>query len=138
VTCRERAGQVRDRYDEILAAGAGVTAIGTGGRRYAKAFIEDESVPFAVLLDEDATAADIVGTGTLGVSAIVKPGAWAAGVRSTMGGHRQRKVGRRPRQLGATLIIAPGDDLLYEDFEEYAGDHADIDEILAVLSGIDG
>jgi peroxiredoxin len=138
VTCRERAGQVRDRYDEILATGAGVTAIGTGGRRYAQAFIEDESVPFAVLLDEDGTAAEIVGTGTLGIGALAKPGAWAAGARSTLGGHRQRKTGRRPRQLGATLVIAPGDDLLYAEFEEYAGDHADIDEILAVLNGIDG
>lgn len=133
MTCRERAGQVRDRYHEFLEAGAGVTAIGTGGRRYAKAFTEDERVPFPVLLDEDGSAADIVGTNSIGVTSLLKPSVYAAGLRSVVGGHRQRKTGRRPTQLGATLVIGPGEELLYEDFEDYAGDHADIDEVLAVL-----
>jgi len=133
MTCRERAGQVRDRYDDFVAAGAGVTAIGTGGRRYAKAFIREEQVPFPVLLDEDGVAADIVETKTLGVRAMLKPSAYLAGVRSVAKGHRQRKTGRRPTQLGATLVIGPGDELLYEDYEDFAGDHADIDEVLAAL-----
>ncbi len=111
-----------------------MTAVGTGGKRYAKAFIEDESVPFPVLLDEDGSAAEIVGTNSLGAGALLKPSAYAAGLRSLTGGHRQHKTGRRPMQLGATLVIGPGDQLLYEDFEDYAGDHADLDEVLAVLS----
>ncbi|MGI9648229.1 MAG: peroxiredoxin-like family protein [Acidimicrobiia bacterium] len=135
MTCRERAGQVRDRYEEFLAAGAGVTAIGTGGKQYAMAFIEDEGVPFPVLLDEDGSAADIVGTNSLGVTAALRPSAYTAGLRSVAKGHRQRKLGRRPTQLGATLVIGPGEVLLYEDYEEYAGDHADIDEVLAAVSG---
>jgi hypothetical protein len=49
-------------------------------------------------------------------------------------GHRQRKTGRRPTQLGATLVIGPGDELLYEDYEDFAGDHADLDAVLAVLN----
>ncbi len=133
MTCRQRAGQVGDRYEEILEAGAGVTAIGTGGKRYAKAFIEDEQVPFPVLLDEDGAAADIVGTRSLGVRSLLKPTAYMAGLRSVAGGHRQHKTGRRPTQLGATLVIGPGDELLYEDYEDFAGDHADIDEVLTAL-----
>jgi len=57
-----------------------------------------------------------------------------AGVRATIKGNRQHKTGRRPMQLGATLVIGPGDELLYEDYEEFAGDHADLDEVLAVLA----
>lgn len=111
-----------------------MTAIGTGGKRYAMAFIEDEDVPFAVLLDEDGSAAEIVGAKSLGVGAALKPSAYTAGLRSVASGHRQHKTGRRPRQLGATLLIGPGNQLLYEDYEDYAGDHADIDEVLAVLA----
>ena len=111
----------------------GVTAIGTGGKRYAKAFIEDEEVPFPVLLDEDGTAADIVGTNSFGAGTLLRPGQYVAGLRSLTGGHRQRNAGRRPTQLGATLVIGPGDELLYEDFEDFAGDHADIDDVLAAL-----
>ena len=133
MTCRERAGQVRDRYEEFVEAGGGVTAIGTGGKRYARAFIEAEDVPFPVLLDEDGAAADIVGTKTLGVGVMLKPSAYVAGLRSVAKGHRQRKTGRRPTQLGATLVIGPGNQLLYEDYEDFAGDHADIDRVLASL-----
>ncbi len=133
MTCRERAGQVRERYDEFLAAGVGVTAIGTGGKRYAQAFIEDESVPFGVLLDEDGEAARIVETNSLKASSFIRPDALLAGGRSLFGGHQQHKTGARPMQLGATLVLGPGDELLYIDRESYAGDHADLDEVLAVV-----
>ena len=86
-----------------------------------------------MLLDEEGSAAEIVGTGTLGAASLLKPSQVAAGFRSFAKGHRQQKTGRRPMQLGATIVMAPGDEILYEDFEEYAGDHADIDEVLAVL-----
>ncbi len=111
-----------------------MVAIGTGGKRYAKAFMEDEQVPFDVLLDEDGSAAEIVGTGTLGMLDLVRPGQVRAGLRATLTGKRQHNPGRRWQQLGATLVIGPGDELLYEDFEDFAGDHADLDEVLAVLT----
>mgnify|MGYP001811667801 FL=1 len=126
---------MRDRYEEILAAGAGVTAIGTGGRRYATAFIEDEEVPFPVLLDEDGTAAEIAGTGKLGLGAMVSPRAVLAAAKTASKGHRQQKTGRRPFQLGATLVIGPGDVVRYSDYEDFAGDHADIDEVLEAIGG---
>ncbi|MEN8238004.1 MAG: AhpC/TSA family protein [Actinomycetota bacterium] len=133
MTCRERAGQVRDRYDEFLDDGIGVTAIGTGGKRYAQAFIEDESVPFAVLLDSDGEAARIVEMNSLKATTFISPGAWAAAGRSLLGGNRQHKTGPRPMQLGATLVIGPGDELLYLDKESFAGDHADLDEVFAAV-----
>ncbi len=90
-------------------------------------------MPFPVLLDEDGAAAEIVGTNTLGVGTLVRPRAVAAGVRSLAGGHRQKRTGRRPLQLGATLVIGPGNELRYADYEDFAGDHADLDAVLAVL-----
>ena len=112
-----------------------MTAIGTGGRRYALAFIEDERVPFPVLLDEEGTAAEIAGTNTLGAGSVFSPAAWSAGFRSFKGGSRQQRTGRRPFQLGATLVVGPGNVLRYADFEDHAGDHADLDQVLAVLDG---
>jgi hypothetical protein len=90
-------------------------------------------VPFDVLLDEDGEAADIVEMNSLGASALIRPNAWLAGARSLAGGNRQHNMGRRPTQLGATIVMAPGDDVLYVDRESFAGDHADLDEVLAVL-----
>lgn len=111
-----------------------MVAIGTGGRNYAKAFIEDEQVPFDVLLDEDGAVAEHASMNKLGVRSLTSPAAIKSGLRSRAAGHKQRKAGRRPMQLGATLVVSPGDVLLYSDYEDHAGDHADIDEILAVLN----
>lgn len=111
-----------------------VTAVGTGGKRYAKAFIEDEGFPFPVLLDEDGTAAEIIETNTIGFTTYLSPTAVGAGLKSFARGHRQKKTGRRPLQLGATLVIGPGNELLYADYEDHAGDHADLDEVLAAAS----
>jgi AhpC/TSA antioxidant enzyme len=108
--------------------------VGTGGKRYAMAFIEDESVPFEVLLDEDGSAAEIVGTKKTSLLKLAGPRQIAAGVRATVAGNRQHNAGRRPYQLGATLVIAPGNNLLYSDFEDYAGDHADLGEVMAILA----
>lgn len=91
-------------------------------------------MPFDVLLDEDGAAARIVGTGTIGATTLFKPGQLAAGWRSFSSGHRQTSTGRRPMQLGATIVIAPDGTILYEDYEDYAGDHADIDEVIAALA----
>jgi hypothetical protein len=92
-------------------------------------------VPFDVLLDEDGEAADIVETNSLDATTLIKPNAWLAGARSLAGGNRQHKTGRRPTQLGATIVVAPGDEILYIDRESFAGDHANLDEVLAVLEG---
>lgn len=89
-----------------------------------------------MLLDEEGTAAEIAGTNTLGVGSVLSPAAWAAGFRSFKGGHRQERTGQRPFQLGATLVVGPGNVVRYADYEDHAGDHADLDEVLGVLNGI--
>ena len=93
-------------------------------------------MPFDVLLDEEGVAADIVEMNNIGATSLIRPDAWLAGARSLVGGNRQRSLGRRPTQLGATLVMAPGDELLYMDKESFAGDHADLDEVLEGLSGL--
>lgn len=108
----------------------GVTAIGTGGRRYARAFVVEEMFPFPVLIDEEAAAASIVGTRSIGVGTMVRPAAIRAAGKALLSGNRQHKTGARPLQLGATIVIGPDDRVLFADFEEFAGDHADLDLVL--------
>lgn len=86
-----------------------------------------------MLLDEDGTAAEIAGTKTLGAASLLNPRQIGAGIRSTLKGHRQHNAGRRPFQLGATFVIGPGDVVRYADYEDFAGDHADLDEVIAAI-----
>lgn len=86
-----------------------------------------------MLLDEDGVAAEIAGTNTMSAGSLLSPRQIGAGIRSVLKGKRQRNSGRRPFQLGATFVIGPGNVLKYADYEDFAGDHADLDEIITAI-----
>ncbi len=90
-------------------------------------------MPFEVLLDEDGSAARVAGAKKTSMLKLAMPGQLIAGVRARSAGNKQHNTGRRPFQLGATLVIAPGNKLVYSDFEDFAGDHADLDEVLKAI-----
>jgi len=125
---------LRRHYDEIRAHGAEVVAVGTGNRRYAAAFVADESIPFPVLVDDDAVAAHAASVRKVNPFALLLDprsvrGAWHA----HRTGYRIGKSGRRVNQLGATFVIGPGPRLAYEHLDRHTADHAPLDEVLAAL-----
>jgi hypothetical protein len=86
-----------------------------------------------VLLDEDGSAAEIAGTNKTSMLKLARPSQLIAGARARSTGNKQRNAGRRPFQLGATLVIGPVDKLIYSDFEDFAGDHANLDDVLGAV-----
>lgn len=110
-------------------------AIGTGDARYARAFIDDEEIPFPVVIDGDGDAAEIAAVGRGGVLQLAGPKTVAGALKATAAGHRQHRTGKRPRQLGATFVIGPGDVLTYEHLDGDVSDHAPFEEIMAALGG---
>ena len=60
-----------------------------------------------------------------------------AALRARSAGHRQRKTAGDPWQLGGTLVVAPGDRLLYAWRNRTAYDDAPIAEVLAALRHAD-
>lgn len=124
---------MRGHEEEINAKGAGLVAIGTGDRRYAQAFVDDEQITFPVLLDEDGTAAEVAEVGRGGWMQLAGPATMPGALRATAAGHRQRRTGKRPRQLGATFVLGPGTVVRYEHLDGDVSDHAPIEEILGAL-----
>ena len=131
--CRIHAAQLRRKVDDIRAAGAELIAIGTGDARYADAFIRQEKVNFPVLLDEDGAAAEAAALKHGGALQLAGPRSIMAAAKGYATGHFQHRIGRRPRQLGATFVLGPGDVVRYEHVDDDVTDHAPIDEILAAL-----
>jgi len=125
---------LRGRYGDITASGAELVAVGTGDARYARAFVEQESVPFPVLVDDDGEAARIASLGRLTTAQLLSPSGWARTVRTWRSGHRIRKAGKRVMQLGATFVVGPGSRLRYEHLDADPSDHAPLDEVLAAVS----
>lgn len=131
--CRATAAQLRRDEDEIRRRGARLVAIGTGDARYARAFIADEDIDFLVLLDEDGAAADAARVRRGGAWALVGPRSIGHGALAFARGHRQRKTGKRPTQLGATFVIAPGGTVLYEHLSRDVADRTPTGDVLDAL-----
>lgn len=126
---------MRGSEEEINAKGARIVAIGTGDRRYAQAFIDDEQIPFLVLVDDDGTAADAAELKKGGWMQLAGPATMPGALKAAAAGHRQHRTGKRPRQLGATFVIGPGDVVRYEHIDADVSDHAPVEEILEALDG---
>jgi peroxiredoxin len=124
---------LRAHYGEITGLGADVVAIGTGNERYAAAFIREENIPFTVLVDDDARAADAASLRSVGWLAMLHPRTWRATVETWRRGHRVHKAGARVTQLGATFVLGRGDRVRYEHLDRDSTDHAPVAEVLAAL-----
>ena len=127
---------MRGSYAKITALGGDVVAVGTGQSWYARAFVEEEQIPFLVLLDEDGEAAEAAAVRRASLGELVGPRVAVAATRAFASGHRQRKSGKRPYQLGATFVVGPGDAVHYEHVDANAGDHAPVADVLAVVERV--
>ncbi|HUR49523.1 MAG TPA: peroxiredoxin-like family protein [Acidimicrobiales bacterium] len=131
--CREAAAQLRRHQSEIEEEGAGIVAIGTGNRQFAAAFVRDEAIRFPVLIDDRAEAAKAIELGRTSALGLLRPSVIAGRRRAAAAGHSQKRLGERPMQLGATLVIGRGGEVLYSHMDSDVADHAPIEDVLAAL-----
>jgi peroxiredoxin len=126
---------LRDTYDEITSRGAEVVAVGTGDRRYAEAFVQDERIPFPVLVDDAAAAANAAAVKKVNFATLLfDPRSVGGARRAHRAGYRVRKSGKRVNQLGATFVLGPGPHVRYEHVDAHTADHAPISDVLAALT----
>lgn len=113
--------------------GCEVVAVGTGDVAYARDFVEQESIPFPVLVDDDGAAAKAASVPVASFLGLFHPRTWGP-TRETYGrGYRVHAAGKRVTQLGASFVIAPGPELVYEHLDRDSTDHAPIDALLAAI-----
>jgi peroxiredoxin len=125
---------LREHYDEIRGLGAEVVAVGTAHRGYAADFVEQEGIPFPVLVDDHAHAATAAALRRVNPFRLLfDPRSLGGARRAHRAGHRLAKPGKRTNQLGATFVLGPGGRVRYEHVDEHTADHAPVDEVLAAL-----
>ena len=125
---------MRDHYDEIKGLGGGVIAIGTGSVKYAASFVEDEHVPFPVLVDDHSHAAKAAQVKRVNFKTLLFDKRSREGAKAAhAAGHRIHWPGKRTNQLGATFVLAPGNVVAYEHIDEHTADHAPLDDVIAAL-----
>lgn len=124
---------MRERNDEVNARGGAIVAIGTGNQRYAQAFVSDEHIPYLVLVDDDAAAAAAATVRTIGWFSLLHPRTWKATRETRKRGYRVHKAGARVRQIGATFVLGPGNQVRYSHLDADSTDHAPLGDVLAAL-----
>jgi peroxiredoxin len=117
----------------ILAAGAEIVAIGTGNAKHARHFVDEERIPFPVLVDDDASAARAASVKRGGTWNVLGPKTYGASIRTWRRGHKIHMAGKRVFQLGATFVLGPGDAVRYEHIDQTTVDHAPLEEVFEVL-----
>jgi peroxiredoxin len=127
---------LREHYQDITDSKAEVVAVGTGDERYAKAFVEEERVPFPVLVDDGGEAADAASVRTISfLQLLFDPRALRGSRRAYSGGFRIHRSGKRVTQLGATYVIGPRSTVRYEHIDEHSADHAPLADVLRSVTG---
>ena len=124
---------MREHNDEINNLGASIVAVGTGDQRYAEAFVREEQIPFLVLVDDDAAAAEAASLRTLNWFQLLHPRTWKATRDTSKRGHHVHRSGKRVKQIGATFVIGAGDRIRYEHMDADSTDHAPVDDVIASL-----
>lgn len=125
---------MRDHEQEIERAGAAVAAIGLGDRDYARAFRDQTGIGFPLLVDEDRQAYRAAGLHSASLLHLLRRDNFRARARAKAAGHRQRRLGKDPFQLGASFVFGPGDRDLYVHLSETFGDNAPVGELIDALA----
>ncbi len=126
---------MRDRLQEIRAAGARLAIVGNGSAEFARAFREDLSLPDDVELLVDPELRSYRAAGMRrGRAELLSPRLASNALRAFRAGFRQGAVQGDPFQLGGLLVIRPDGALAYRHVSREAGDHAPLGDVVAALA----
>jgi NAD(P)-dependent dehydrogenase (short-subunit alcohol dehydrogenase family) len=126
---------LRDRFREIEARGAGLAIVGNGNAAFAAAFREDVELPpeVTLLVDPELRAYRAAGL-RRGRVEVLSPRLALNGLRAFRAGFRQTGVEGDPWQLGGAFVLRPDGACTFRQASREAGDHADLDRVLAALA----
>ena len=123
---------MRDAYSEIKKRDVRLVVIGNGQPWQAKAFREDEDIPFELWVDPEMKAYRAAGL-RRGLFHTLSLRSFGHAWRAMRSGFRQTRVQGDPWQLGGAFIITPAGETVYEQVSREAGDHASIPDMMGVL-----
>ena len=126
---------MRDHENEFSRAGARFAAIGLGAARYARAFREETGITFPLFVDDDRKAFRAAELRKGSLLHLLRRDNFAARKQAKAAGHKQHRLGEHPFQLGASLVLAPGNVDRYVHLSKTFGDNADPAAPLEAVGG---
>jgi hypothetical protein len=124
---------LREHEQKFRDKGAGIAAIGLGGMDYARAFQQETSITFPLLIDEQLQAYRAAELGKASLLHLLRKDNAAARKRAKTAGHRQHKLGKDPFQLGGSFVFGPGNVDRFAHISQTFGDNASMADLLAAI-----
>ncbi len=126
--------QLHRAREEFEAAGAKLVLIGQATPRQAAAFRRKTKVELTVLADEQRRTYKLAGFPRANVGQLLGPRSVISGVRhGARSGVMQGRIVGDAAQLGGAMVIGPGDEVLFEQRSEHAGDTIEPADLLAAV-----
>ena len=132
ILCRHYAGALRDFYGDFEALGAKLVAVGTGGRQYAREFIDERKIPYLVLVDKTMATHEVIHIKEGPWWGVFRPRVLWAALKALFAGNFQGKTGPNPFKYGAAHVIGPGGELVYAWVNDDYHDNAPVQTLLEV------
>jgi hypothetical protein len=124
---------LRDYAPQIREKGARLAAIGLGDAQYARHFREDTGIDFPLLIDADRKAYQAAGLHSANLLHLLRRDNAQARKRASAAGHRQRRLGKNPFQLGGSFVFGPGNTDRFVHVSQTFGDNAAPNDLLAAI-----
>jgi peroxiredoxin len=119
-------GRIRELSAELV-------AVGNGTPWHAAAFRDEAGIDFPLLVCPGLEAYRAAGLKRTYTGALHWR-TWRRGLEATRKGFRQSRTRGDAWQLGGTLVVAPGDRILFEHRARDPSDHPDPEAVLAALA----
>lgn len=136
IFCFRRVAAAARRAADFEAAGARLVAVGVGTPEQARAFRVLTGWKHGIVADPERKAYAAADLRRMGCLALLRPRLLLAALRARKEGFRQRKVAGDPWQLGGTLVVGPGDRVVFAHRNAGPEDEAPLDAVLAALRAV--
>ena len=130
--CRQQVAELRARRAEIEAQGGNIVLIGCGEPEEARDFVNRLDLDLELYTDPGLKSFDAAGL-KRGVLTALKRGSWRAGRAAWRSGFRQTKTAGNVWQQGGLFVIDQHSRVYFEHVSEWAGDHPELDHVIAAL-----
>ncbi len=110
--------------------GVSIVAVGSGTPDQANAFVEKNGFAGEMVVSPDLSAYRVFKL-VRGVWQSVGPASVYRGIKAMAKGFRQGSTAGDPWQQGGVFLIGPGEKLRFAHKDRFAGDHADLNDVLA-------
>src|SRR5258705_1214338 len=132
IFCRQQIARLSKRLPEIERRGGTLVVVGPAKPEHIKGFRDSTGYQGALFVARALRAFRTAGL-VHGWASTYHPLSLLKGIGALARGFRQ--VGRHGdvMQQGGTFVLGPGDRVRYEWRDRYAGDHADLDDVVEAL-----